>query len=150
MTGRRTFLLNSLFVSSLAWSAEKPLITNFRFGILKEVAQGEFEFVSETTRIPLRLKGSGFRWGIGFDNPKCSPIEWYEEIHLPAPLKEVSGNFQRTRSTIMRTNKHKSDQPSVVDDFWFDAGDPIGHHRMDLFVNGKLAYSVEFDVVPSN
>ena len=128
-------------------SSAPPEIVNIRFGIVREVSEGIFEFIQETTRIPRKLKDTGFRFGIGFENPKCEPIEWYELVHLPSELKEVSGNMQRTRNKVMRTRTLESDRPTVVDDFWFDEGDPLGRHRMELYVNGVLRYSINFTVV---
>jgi hypothetical protein len=114
---------------------------------LRTVSDSVFEFVNMTTRIPRRYKDTGFRFGVGFDNPQCIPIEWYELMHLPEPLKAVSGNFQRARRKTMRTKTFRSDQPSVVDDFWFDEGDPLGKHTLELYVNSALRYRVDFEVV---
>lgn len=122
-------------------------LTNFRFGIIRPVSKKVFEFVSETTVIPRRYKDSGFRFGVGFDNPNGTPIEWYEVVYLPSDLKQLSGNFQRTSTKTLRTRTFRSSRTSVVDDFWFDKGDPIGKHRLELYVNNVLRYSVDFEVV---
>ena len=144
---RRRVFLAATSLAALPSFAEAPALTNFRFGILRTVSAGVFEFVSETTRIPRRNKSTGFRFGLGFENPRCIPIEWYEVVHLPEDTKEVSGNFKRARRKTLRTRTLRSDQPSVVDDFWFDEGDPLGRHTLELFVNGSLRYRVDFDVV---
>ena len=147
---RRSFLLLAALAAGRgSLAAARVGLTNFRFGVVREVASGIFEFVAETTRLPRQLKNTGFRWGLGFENPECKPIEWYEVLHLPGELKEVSGNFQRTRSQVMRTKTFQSAQASVVDDFWFDDGDPLGNHRIELFVNGTLRHAVDFQVVAS-
>ena len=96
---RRALLLAALASIVGGVAAAPPKIVNIRFGIVREVSEGVFDFVQETTRIPRKLKDTGFRFGIGFDNPKCESIEWYELVHLPAELKEVSGDMQRTRAT---------------------------------------------------
>jgi hypothetical protein len=149
MIHRRLFLSAVPLVATASLAEEPVRLMNFRFGILREASEGVFEFVSETTRLPRRFKSTGFRWGIGFDNPLCRAIEWHELVHLPADLKEVSGNFQRTRARTMRTRTLSSSQPTVIDDFWFDEGDPLGSHILELFVNGALRYSVDFQVVES-
>lgn len=131
--------------SSIA--ATRPSFTNFRFGILREVARDEFEFVEETTRIPRRYRSSGFRWGVGFDNPSCAPMSWYENVHLPDDVKSVSGSLQRARTSVMRSQTHHSSRASVVDEFWFDEGDPLWTHRIELFINGALCYWTDFQVV---
>lgn len=128
-----------------AYGAE-PYVTNFRFGIVKPISEGVFEFVAETTCIPRRLKDTGFRFGVGFDNPRGEAIEWYEIVHLPSDLQQLSGDFQRTSKNTLRTNTLRSDQVSVVDEFWFDQGDPTGTHKLEVFVNDARRYSVEFEV----
>jgi hypothetical protein len=62
-------------IAAAPLAAERPELTNFRFGIVREL--------SELLR---KYKSTDFRWGIGFDNPRCKPIEWYEVVHLPAEL----------------------------------------------------------------
>jgi len=128
--------------------AREPEITNIRFGVVRQISEGIFEFVEETTRIQRRLKSTGYRFGIGFDNPECKMIEWFEQIHLPKPLKEVTGNLQQARTSVMRSITFKSDRPTVIDEFWFDEGDPVGEHRLELFVNGKIRDWFDFIVVP--
>lgn len=147
MLQRRLFLLGAPLIATATLATDQPQLTNFRFGIVREVSEGVFEFVSETTQLPRKLKSTGFRWGIGFDNPLCAPIEWYEVVHLPADLKEVTGNFQRTRTQTLRTRTLSSSQPTIIDDFWFDDGDPLGPHRIELFVNGVLRHAFDFQVV---
>jgi hypothetical protein len=124
------------------------LVGHFRFGLLRPTASGGYELARETTRVPRKLKGTGFRWGLAFDNPTKTKIVWYEVVRLPSAMSDLTGNYDRG-STLktLRTQTQMSDQPTVVDDFWFDEGDPLGHHRLDLYVNGKLRYSVEFEVV---
>jgi hypothetical protein len=147
MTRRRSILMLAAATSLPAWAEPGPRLRNFEFGIVQPVSEGVFEFVELTRRLPLKTRASGFRWGLGFENPDCVPIEWYELIHLPRPTSTVSGNFQRARNRILRGSTHRSDRPSVIDDFWFDEGDPLGAHRLELFVNDKLRYQVDFEVV---
>jgi len=146
MIRRRSLVLAASLAAASGVRAE-PAVTNIRFGILRTISDGVFDFESETRRIPKRLKASGFRFGVGFENPTCSPIEWYEIMHLPGDTKDVSGNFRRSSASTLRTKTLHSSQASVVDDFWFDEGDPLGRHTMDLYVNGVLQIKLEFEVV---
>lgn len=127
--------------------ADEPNLTNFRFGIIQPIGDGIFEYVAETTRIPRRYKNTGFRFGVGFDNPQNALIEWYEIVRLPEDLRQVSGNLQRTSTRTMRTKTYSSYRTSVIDEYWFDEGDPLGKHKLELYVNGVLRYSVDFEVV---
>lgn len=126
--------------------AAEPTLTDFRFGIVRPIAEGVFEFVADTTCIPRRYKDTGFRFGVGFNNPQGAEIEWYEIVHLPIDLRQLSGDFQRTSTKTLRTKTLSSNQPSVIDEFWFDEGDPVGKHKLDVYVNNVLRYSVDFDV----
>ncbi len=142
-------MLSLAMLGSVALAATRePEIANVRFGVVRQVSEGIFEFVEETTRIQRRLKSTGYRFGVGFDNPKCEMIEWFEQIHLPKPLKEVTGNLQQARTSVMRSITFKSDRPTVIDEFWFDEGDPLGKHRLELFINRKLRHWFDFVVVP--
>jgi hypothetical protein len=144
---RRVFIV-SMFVAGLSLRAEAAArLTNFRFGIWRIASDGIFDLVEETKRIPFRLKSTGFRFGVGFDNPDRAPIEWYEIMHLPTATKKVTGNLHSEAKDVLRTKTMSSSQPSIVDDFWFDQGDPLGNHSLELFVNNALVYRVEFVVV---
>jgi hypothetical protein len=147
MIHRRLFLLGVPIIATTSSAAEPLRLVNFRFGVVREISEGIFEFLSETKRLPRKFKSTGFRWGIGFDNPLGRPMEWYEVVHLPAEPKDVSGNLKRLHARTLRTTTHSSSQPTVIDDFWFDEGDPLGPHRIELFVNGVLRYAVDFQVL---
>lgn len=135
----------SLFASSAFSDA---IVENIRFGVLQPERDGYYSFDFETNRIPLRLKKAGFRFGIAFDNPTCQRIEWYEVIRLPSPLKKVTGNLGRATDTTLTTTTQVSNQAHVVDDFWFDKGDPVGPHQIELYVNGTRVFQTQFEVIP--
>jgi len=146
MHRRRMLVLTALAcLSPIAMASSR--LANFRFGILRVISEDVFEIATETLRIPRRMKSTGFRFGVGFDNPMRESIEWYEVIHLPASPREASGTFQRSGANSLRSKTFKSDRASIVDEFWFDEGDPLGKHSLELFVDGVLSYSVNFEVV---
>ncbi len=146
---RRSFIASSVALLTTSGRAGSGPAQNVRFGILRLAANDQYELDQETRRIPKKLKDTGFRFGISFENPSCQQIEWYEVVHLPADVTQATGNMRRDAQRALKTDSQTSDQPAVVDDFWFDDGDPLGRHRLDLFVNGALAYSVEFEVLKS-
>lgn len=126
-------------------------VQKFKFGILKQMPDGGYEMDVETKRIPLHLKGTGFRFGIAFDNPGGKYIEWYEVVHLPRASKELSGGFQKIAKNILKGDIQAATDSHVVDQFWFDEGDPVGSHRLELYVNGTMKFHVDFEVlVPDN
>ncbi len=138
-------LIVLLSVSISIWA--EPNISNIKFGILSIAPDGTCSLVKETTRIPRYLKDTGFRFGIAFDNTNGDNIEWFEVIRLPSTLKEVSGVLRRGGSSLLQTDTKNSNYPHVVDDFWFDEGDPLGTHVIELYVNGKKIFSGQFEVI---
>jgi hypothetical protein len=148
--GRGMMLRRALVVLAAFLVVTGPAVadvSHFKFGILKETSASEYSMAVETTRIPRKLKQSGFRFGVSFDNPGRDQIEWYEVVHLPSPVREVSGDLNRAESRTLRTDMQGGRDQHVVDHFWFDQGDPLGKHRLELIVNGVLKYSVDFEVV---
>lgn len=138
----------ALLVSLWAWPAIADVeLRNFKFGILKEIAPGEYRMHQETTRLPRKYKDTGFRFGVEFENPNREAIEWFEVVHLPAPLRDATGNTRKVAPRAIQTDLYKSSDFRVVDDFWFDPGDPLGKHRLFVYVNGKRRFSVNFEVV---
>jgi hypothetical protein len=141
-----TLLLAAFLVAPVA-RAELD-IQDIKFGILRQVSPDEYRMDVETVRIPRKLKDTGFRFGIEFRNPRRDHIQWFEVVYLPEPLVEASGNTRKVAPQAIQTDKYSSTDELVVDHFWFDPGDPLGHHRLELYVNGKRRYNVEFEVVP--
>jgi hypothetical protein len=126
-------------------------VQKFRFGILKMQPDGSYEMDVETKRIPWHLKKSGFRFGIAFDNPGNKYIEWYEVVQFPNAVKQISGDFQKTGKNILKGDIQAASDSHVVDQFWFDEGDPLGMHRLKVYVNGAMKFQVDFEVVePGN
>jgi hypothetical protein len=138
------FLLLTFF-GSLAQASDG--VTDFQFGILKARSDGSFVLQTATTKIPRRLKDTGFRFGMAFQNARRQEIEWHEVIYLPEKPSKATGTLRRVAPTTLKTVPQQSNQASVVDDFWFDNGDPLGKHKMELVVNGKIVYEVEFEVI---
>ena len=144
MNRRRWLLLPALALPSLAWGKSRP---TYKFGILARARDDNWYLQTETTRIPRRYKDSGFRFGIEFTNWDRAPLEWYEVMRLPSETTQATGNMTRAEPRVLRTKTQSSDQEQVTDDFWFDEGDPLGRHRLELVVNGKQVYAVDFEVV---
>jgi hypothetical protein len=137
-------LLASLAACSVRAEVE---LRNFKFGILKEVSPNEYRVDIETRRLPRKYKETGFRFGLEFDNPNREPIEWFEVVHLPAPLQDATGNTRKVAPRAIQTDRYRSSDSRVVDHLWFDMGDPLGKHRMYVYVNGKRRFAVNFEVV---
>jgi hypothetical protein len=144
MNRRHWLALPALALPVLAWGKSRP---TYKFGILAQARDDTWHLETETTRIPRRYKDSGFRFGLEFTNWDRAPLEWYEVMRLPAETKQATGNFTRSEPRVLRTKPQSSDQERITDDFWFDEGDPLGRHRMELVVNGVQVFAVDFEVV---
>ena len=146
MQRRRLLALSTaaLVLPLAAWGKSRP---TYKFGILAEGRDGYWRLETETTRIPRRYKASGFRFGIEFTNWDRAPLQWYEVVHLPSETKTATGNLSLAEPKVLRTKPQSSDQERITDDFWFDEGDPLGRHRLELVVNGTQVFAVDFDVV---
>ncbi|MCK9686557.1 hypothetical protein [Scleromatobacter humisilvae] len=144
MQRRRLLALPALALTGLASGKSRP---SYRFGILAQDGDGDWRLATETTRIPRRYKASGFRFGIEFTNWDRAPLEWYEVVRLPSGTKAATGNMSLAEPRVLRTKPQSSDQARITDDFWFDEGDPLGRHRLELVVNGVQVFAVDFEVV---
>jgi len=122
-----------------------------RFGTIETDASGNEFFAKETTVIPFRLKDTGFRFGIEIMPPAAEPYTYHCVIHFSAVPKVLTGEFAgQTPSATMQTNEVSVSGGTVVDDNWFDPGDPVGAESMDVFINGKLVKTFKYTVVPEN
>ncbi len=137
---RRQALALPLALALPTPASAQARIDGFKFGILRPLGGRVWDFDTEARRIPLRLKRTGFRWGVQFVNPGAADIAWYEEIRAKA-----SG--RRADAVTLRTPVRRTTERVIVDDFWFDDGDEPGAYELDLFVDGTLRWSVAFDVV---
>jgi hypothetical protein len=136
-----------LWVSLISALPAETDAHHFRFGILKPAPRGEWELEAETTTIPRRLKDTGFRFGVSFDNLEGKPMKWYYRMQLPRQLKEFSGGLRQVAPQLIQTDTQRSNQLHVVDDFWFDEGDPLGPHHLELYIGDVRRFSVDFEVV---
>jgi hypothetical protein len=110
---------------------------------------GDYEMDVEIRQIPLRMRESGFRWGIAFKNPTGEEISWYEVVHLPARLEHMSGDLSEVTPREVKSEVNKSRERHIVDQFWFDQGDPIGSYKIDLYINNRKRCTIAFEVVPA-
>jgi hypothetical protein len=140
-------ILISSCSASIAMADDAP---RCRLGILRILPNGDHEMDVETRQIPLRMLESGFRWGVTFENPSGKEISWYEIVHLPARLKEMSGDLSAVSINEVKTEINHSHERHIVDQFWFDEGDPMGKHVLDLYINDRKKCTLTFEVVPAS
>jgi hypothetical protein len=144
---RRQALALPWALTLAACSKPSLKVDDFKLGILRPVGDGRYALETETQRLPRRLKSTGFRWGVQFANPAGTSIEWYEVIHLPSAAAQATGNLSQFEPAALRTAVQTSSDRVIVDNFWFDEGDPLGSHRLALFVDGTQCWTTTFEVV---
>lgn len=133
-----------LAAPALSWARSKP---RYRFGLLVPDQDGGYRLEQETARIPRKYKDSGLRFGVEFTNWDRLPLDFYEVVHFPQDVAQATGNLRRVEPRTLRTKTMLSDADRIVVDFWFDPGDPLGRHRLELVVNEIRVYTVDFEVV---
>jgi hypothetical protein len=102
----------------------------------------------ETTTIPLKLKDSGFEYGIMITPPDDKPYRYQMVFHFSAAPKVITGNgFESSEpSDTMRTPVTGA-IGCACDEYWFDEGDPMGDQSVDVYVNGQLVKTIKYTVV---
>ena len=138
-----------------AISSNRLNFENARFGRIVRDEQGNISFIP-TLQIPLR-QGEAYGWFIRLKNPP-DRVTWREEFQLPSAPKYwftddgkssegSSISKDRTKATTIRT---AAPEQGVIWNAWSVApGDPAGKYKLDVYINGSLAASFQFQLVPN-
>ena len=136
-------------LSAFQGRAESNKDYQIRFGILVRDKAGNLFVSEETTNIIFKLKGTGFRFGCEVTPPDEAKYTYQSIVHFPSPPLEINGNFYAPNT---KPNKDLVSGIATIptgkfyDVTSFDPGDPIGKLSMDIFINGKLAKTITFNV----
>jgi hypothetical protein len=140
-------LLFVAFLCSYVFAGQNELI--IKFGYMTESSSGMY-VSNETTTIPLKLKNTGFRFGFTVKHKKNGSFEGYHIIYLPAPPKEITDVLKKAvvsaEGKVIESLKERYDG-FWANAFWFDEGDPVGDWKIEIYIDGKLAKSLDFTVV---
>jgi len=122
-----------------------------RFGILASDSDGNFHILQETTTIPMKYKNPSFQYGFEISPPDNQPYTTWCVVHFSMPPKMLTGNgFASSEpSPTVQTVKIQAQGKSTIN-FGFDPGDPLGDQSIDVYINGQLAKTVRFTVVPAD
>jgi len=125
-----------------------------RFGILEIDSSGKARRLKEETSIiPLKLRETGFRFGLEIVPPDTKPFKFQLITYPPSAPKIITGSFQKTDSKVAPAAitspvyEANGGGKSPLVPLWFDAGDPIGNWKIKISVEGRLTATVEFAVV---
>jgi nuclease S1 len=112
-----------------------------QLGLLESTAAGGVA-IRETTEIP-RVPGATFGWILTFDSLDRE-VAWREELVLSAPPLHAGDAKQVSPRKLVREGRARLEQGRLAQQWTLDAGDPIGAHRIRVYVDGRLAKSFRF------
>lgn len=129
-------------------TTSNPADYQIQFGILKSDSSGNYTLDQETSTLPLKLKDSGFRFGLAITPPDDKPYTYQCIVHLPTTPKVITGEGTQgiAPTTTLRMPEDRG-QGSIVANFWFDPGDPLGDESIEVLINGKPAKVIHYTVV---
>jgi hypothetical protein len=146
----KRFLILVLALTVLPWATGAEDSPHIRFGIFAAKQAGKpNQLATETLTIPLKVAATGFRWGYDVSPPDASEQYTHRAVvYLPRPPAAVTGSLQASQDspTIVKTPTYRA---KGRDDyvFTFDAGDPLGEWKIEIFVNDRLTRTFKFQVV---
>jgi hypothetical protein len=121
-----------------------------RFGTVEKDKAGHPSLAAETTRLPLKFRDTGFRFGYEIVPPDQGSYTYQYVVHTPAPPATITGGLADSNSgpptTTVTSETKTSSGGTTVDYLWFDPGDPVGDWSIDIFTNGKLQRTIKFTV----
>nr|WP_026100479.1 hypothetical protein [Fortiea contorta] len=137
--------------------AQKPVISpavnKADFGVERVNAQRQATFIP-TTKVPFK-EGSRYGWQIQLKDYK-GEVTWREILRLPKRPEtwgtnsgenfSISPNGQDavTKRTVTTTD-------GVIKNFWtITPGDPVGKHRIEVYVGDRLISAFDFEIIASN
>ncbi len=141
-------------IASLAPSnAKRIIVSKAEFGIQQLDAQGKITFIP-TIKVPFQ-QGSKYGWRIQLQNYK-GKVTWREILRLPNRPDtwgidsgedlslSTNGKEAVTKRTVLTTN-------GVISNFWtITPGDPVGKHKIEVYIDNRLISSFEFEIVIFN
>lgn len=121
------------------------------FGVRIVDSQGKANFFP-TTKVPLK-KGDAYGWRITLQNYR-GKVKWREVLRLPKPPEtwatpEKDDNFSLSGDgTTAVTTRTQTVKNGVIENYWKIApGDPLGKHRIEVYVDDRLISIFEFETV---
>jgi hypothetical protein len=147
-----TYVLRKSIISSPAPSNTKQItVSNTEFGLKRVDSKGNVT-IFRTTRVPLQ-QGNAYGWRIKLKDYQ-GEVKWREVLHLPKPPEtwgtdngeDFSISADGTTSITRRT---QSPLDGVIENFWTIApGDPVGKHRIEVYIDDRLISTFDFEIIP--
>ncbi|MEH1942274.1 MAG: hypothetical protein V7L01_18950 [Nostoc sp.] len=147
-----TSVLRVNAISSPAPKNTKQItVSNTEFGLKRVDSKGNVT-IFRTTRVPLQ-QGNVYGWRIKLKDYQ-GEVKWREVLHLPKPPEtwgtdngeDFSISADGTTSITRRT---QTATEGVIENFWTIApGDPLGKHRIEVYIDDRLIGNFEFELIP--
>ena len=148
-----SLLLFLLLHYGLLFPNKAPDASGFavRFGIIEIDPSRKPFLAQETTTIPMKLKETGFEYGVMIVPPDDKPFTYQMVFHFSSPPKMITGDgFQSNEpSATMRTQIGEG-RGTTCDEYWFDPGDPTGDQSIDVYINGQLFKTIKYTVAAAD
>ncbi|MBD2420890.1 hypothetical protein H6G54_24940 [Anabaena cylindrica FACHB-243] len=131
-------------------NSQKITVNKSEFGVRIVDAKGKVNFFP-TTKVPLK-KGDAYGWQIKLKNYR-GKVKWREVLRLPkAPetwATQEDDNFSiSVDGTTAITKRTQISSNGVIENFWKIApGDPLGKHKIEVYVDEHLIAAFEFETV---
>jgi hypothetical protein len=130
----------------------KPItVAKAEFGIFRVDESGSLTFIP-TNKVPLQ-EGTSYGWQIQLDGYEGS-VTWKEVFKLPKPAEtwvnseNVTISEDRTEAVTVRTVQTED---GIIANSWsVAAGDPVGNHKIEIYIDNRRVASFNFEVVSSN
>lgn len=122
-----------------------------KFGLMKKDSGGKYYVYSETTAIPLTYKDTDpdFRFGYSIKGAPNQTFTTYMIMHTPAAFEKYTGEFKdadkKEGGKAIQSSAKKA-VAAFTYSLRFDRGDPPGPYAIDIWINDKLAKTIEFTV----
>jgi hypothetical protein len=149
-----SFAVSSLAENSIPssqWIGNKAIaVAKAEFGVVKVDSKGKVILIP-TNKVPL-LEGKKYGWRIRLKDYNGA-VTWREVLRLPKLPQNwstVNGeNFSISATgTTGETTRTEYTSNGVIENFWtITTGDPIGKHRIDVYVNNHSIAVFGFEVV---
>ncbi|BAZ79722.1 MAG: hypothetical protein ACKO9I_11215 [Sphaerospermopsis kisseleviana] len=126
-------------------------VSKSEFGVRIVDSQGKANFFP-TTKVPLK-KGDAYGWRMTLQNYQ-GKVKWREVLRLPkapetwaTPEKDENFSLSADGSTAI-TTRTQTVKNGVIENYWKIApGDPLGKHRIEVYVDDRLISIFEFETV---
>ena len=116
-----------------------------KFGAIKEGSDKKSVIIKETLEIQY-----GQPFGYKLQLPDNNIHEVYDKIYFPKPPKVFTGDLSHNNlnSAVSGVKSQPNRVTEIAQNFyWFDEGDPLGEHKLEIYIDNELSETINFNVI---